>query len=89
MVIDVLRPEPRATSASDTLDRTSGKNTSGARMMLKNWSEEKMIATSKLCAVAVYVTNAIVAASTGTEKAAAMLREGRRCQNGLRAGWTL
>ena len=42
-------------------------------MMLKNWSEEKMIATLKSCAVAVYVTNAIVAASTGTEKAAAML----------------
>ena len=43
------------------------------RRSWKSESEEKMIATLKSCAVAVYVTNAIVAASTGTEKAAAML----------------
>ena len=64
--------------ASVVAESARGRNMSGCRRSWKSESEAKMIATSKLCAVAVYVTNAIVAARTGTENAAAMLGRGLR-----------
>jgi hypothetical protein len=56
----------------------------GWRRRLNRESEEKMMASLKLCAVRVYVTKASVAARPGTENAAAMLS---RAWNAFRSGF--